>query len=103
MCRICLETDDDDETVLICPCDCTGSMGHVHVHCLNAWCLASQEQGKQCRCEVCKAPYTPPIIIPIYEEEEDIVQPSATFCAPCATVMIITVAIFWISTIYTEK
>ncbi|XP_054289224.1 E3 ubiquitin-protein ligase MARCHF2-like [Macrosteles quadrilineatus] len=48
ICRICLEGDCVEE--LISPCDCMGSMGVVHICCLEKWLSTSNLD----RCEVCK-------------------------------------------------
>jgi hypothetical protein len=52
---------------LICPCKCTGSMGHIHTSCLKEW-LNSKKLTyngrkvksyfwKQLECELCKTPF----------------------------------------------
>ncbi|XP_065222531.1 uncharacterized protein LOC135847063 [Planococcus citri] len=49
-CRICLS---DESPELIMPCNCAGTMGLVHAHCLEHWASIS------CRlcCEICKCKY----------------------------------------------
>ncbi|VVC27778.1 Zinc finger, RING-CH-type,Zinc finger, RING/FYVE/PHD-type [Cinara cedri] len=47
-CKICL-SGGSDEQLLIQPCTCKGSMGHVHLSCLERW---LNENGVG-RCELC--------------------------------------------------
>jgi E3 ubiquitin-protein ligase DOA10 len=55
VCRIC--RDDESTDALISPCDCSGSMAHVHFECLRNWVrrrprsLFDHQQISQC--EVC--------------------------------------------------
>ena len=49
-CRICLESSP--KSMLVAPCECTGTCRYVHRECLERWVV---ERGS-CRCEVCKAP-----------------------------------------------
>lgn len=49
LCRICR----DEEGVLISPCDCKGSVQHVHKECA----LKEIEVLETTRCSVCKAEY----------------------------------------------
>lgn len=37
ICRICLETQEDEKNPLITPCHCTGSVRHIHLECLKQW------------------------------------------------------------------
>ncbi|XP_069136844.1 E3 ubiquitin-protein ligase MARCHF1-like [Argopecten irradians] len=48
LCRIC--HDDDSEQPLISPCFCSGSMGMLHMACLEQWLGASDTT----KCEICK-------------------------------------------------
>ncbi|KAK3594813.1 hypothetical protein CHS0354_002851 [Potamilus streckersoni] len=48
ICRICHEGDQDEE--LISPCLCAGSMGMLHISCLEQW-LGSSNTTK---CEICQ-------------------------------------------------
>ena len=41
---------------MLAPCDCTGSIAHVHLSCLLQW-IAAKPNAKDA-CELCKAPYT---------------------------------------------
>ena len=50
-CRICQETDNKN---FVAPCDCSGSMKHVHVSCLKKWIIASKNITK---CPTCKSNY----------------------------------------------
>ena len=55
-CRICLEEDGE----MISPCQCTGTLAHVHEPCLRQW----RDQFDPCderalRCQQCTAPYHP--------------------------------------------
>ena len=47
MCRICQEGDDQE--VLVSPCYCAGSLGLLHVSCLQKWLGASNKTN----CEIC--------------------------------------------------
>ena len=47
-----------DEEELIAPCECRGTMRHVHRGCLNQWRTASPRSDSFVRCEQCFAPYT---------------------------------------------
>ena len=48
MCRIC--HDDDSEEELVSPCDCAGTMGMLHISCLEQWLGSS----KTTKCEICQ-------------------------------------------------
>jgi E3 ubiquitin-protein ligase DOA10 len=71
-CRYCLE--DDDEANLITPCDCKGSMTHVHEKCLRDWIEKQSNQfvipgyfsqeDKMIQCEVCKSRYRVKVNLP---------------------------------------
>ena len=52
-CRICFE--GGDETPLIEPCNCTGSVAHIHKHCLFRWLNTKNETFPTC--ELCKTHY----------------------------------------------
>ena len=43
-CRICLETDHQNN--LIAPCDCSGTQKYVHIDCLNQWRLENLDNEK---------------------------------------------------------
>lgn len=49
MCRICLSTSDKD--LLPCPCQCLGSIGHIHERCLKRWKFIKNDSF----CEICRA------------------------------------------------
>ena len=60
-CRICLEEDGE----MISPCQCTGTLAHVHEPCLRQW----RDQFDPCderalRCQQCTAPYHIQYILP---------------------------------------
>lgn len=56
-CRICLESDDDDE--MIKPCNCDGSSKYVHRKCIEKWIPMKTESlpykrwGEKPMCEIC--------------------------------------------------
>ena len=52
LCRICHEAEDDEE--LVSPCYCSGSVGLLHLTCLERWLGTS----KLTRCEICKYEFT---------------------------------------------
>lgn len=54
MCNICRQGSEDGE--LISPCQCTGSMGHVHFECLKVWIETSYTN----QCYTCKVEYQHP-------------------------------------------
>ena len=66
-CRICLCDGSNDADPLISPCKCTGTMGLVHLKCLQHWFnskISSRERSssksfswKALECELCKLPY----------------------------------------------
>ena len=51
-CRICFE---GGESPLIEPCNCTGSIAHIHKYCLFRWLATKNERFPIC--EICKTPY----------------------------------------------
>lgn len=51
-CKICLETDKDEN--MISPCNCNGTNKYVHSECLNKWRLVSQQIR---RCYICNSEY----------------------------------------------
>ena len=63
-CKICLSDEYNVENPLITPCHCAGSMGWVHIECLQKWLsskIASRDQNnstcyswKSLECELCK-------------------------------------------------
>jgi hypothetical protein len=66
-CRICLSETASDSDPLISPCKCTGTMGRVHLQCLQHWFnskISARERvnamsfsWKALECELCKLPY----------------------------------------------
>lgn len=52
MCRICHEGDEEEE--LVSPCDCAGTMGMLHISCLEQWLGSS----KTTKCEICQFQFT---------------------------------------------
>ena len=53
MCRICLESDDEDD--LFSPCVCTGSNKFVHRKCLSNWrVLHNIDSDNFNKCDICK-------------------------------------------------
>ena len=50
-CRICREGEEVEPFVTPQPCQCTGSVGHIHESCLQQW-IASLD-GNSKRCEIC--------------------------------------------------
>lgn len=38
VCRICYEgNDEDDQDLLVAPCQCLGSLKYIHLNCLKSW------------------------------------------------------------------
>ena len=66
ICRICLGEAEPEWGVqgrLITPCNCTGSVRHVHLGCLRTWQVTQRIQGrgrKAVRCELCGSRYAIP-------------------------------------------
>ena len=68
-CRICYSEDNTDESPLIQPCQCSGSMKYIHLACLRKWiettlCIKvysnehyAQYSLKNIECELCKAKF----------------------------------------------
>jgi len=57
-CRICYSDENSRELELISPCDCKGSIQHIHRSCLLKWVssgLALKKAGTSIECEICKA------------------------------------------------
>ena len=72
-CRICLSDECTNENFMITPCNCAGSMGWIHLECLQKWLgskVASRDYNsatcyswKSLECELCKFKYPDKIII----------------------------------------
>ena len=44
VCRICLDYDfKDDKNPMLAPCNCTGTMRHIHFECLRQWLISKRE------------------------------------------------------------
>lgn len=66
-CRICLMDVVEEDDPLIAPCNCAGTMGHVHLKCLRQWLsskITTRENKntksycwKNLECELCKMNY----------------------------------------------
>lgn len=63
-CRICLQDDADSD--LTRPCQCSGSLQYVHVDCLRRW---VKESGRR-NCEICKSAFVPELIEGVEPEGE---------------------------------
>lgn len=57
ICNICRQGEEDGP--LISPCDCKGSMGHVHYECLKMWI----ETSCTSTCHACKKEYHHPTLV----------------------------------------
>ena len=55
VCRICFESETKEDPI-ITPCNCRGSMQHIHEKCLKSWILAQNPDPKNFDCDVCKSP-----------------------------------------------
>lgn len=55
-CRICYEQVDTGRNPLIVPCECRGSLRHVHRRCLLRWVLLN-EARPETKCHLCGVPY----------------------------------------------
>jgi len=52
ICRICYETDEN-ESILISPCACSGTMAYIHEDCLKKWIKIKNISYDNYRCEQC--------------------------------------------------
>ena len=68
-CRICYSGSDDEP--LISPCDCMGSIAHIHNSCLREWLKHSKKYGDGAICEICGSRY---MGINVNNEEFNIVK-----------------------------
>ena len=67
-CKICLSNENSSNNPLISPCDCTGSMGLIHLECLSEWIKSRMVKKiysnkivcywKSIDCEICKKTFT---------------------------------------------
>lgn len=60
ICRLCWGEAEEEDDPLLTPCNCSGSLAHIHQKCLASWqhTLRAQGQGRRAHiCELCKAPY----------------------------------------------
>lgn len=55
-CRICYETAETLQNPLLEPCDCKGSLQHVHRKCLLRW-VVLNETNPETVCRLCGVPY----------------------------------------------
>jgi RING-variant domain len=55
ICRICLESETQEST-LISPCQCSGSMKHVHEKCLKVWIASRNLNLLSLKCDICQSP-----------------------------------------------
>jgi hypothetical protein len=64
-CRICLE-DETEEMPFIHPCKCIGTMGNVHLSCIQRWITVRKEPD----CELCLTPFDKSLVkIPLISKE----------------------------------
>ena len=61
-CRICFETEIDENDPLLNPCKCDGTSKYVHKSCLNAWRFSASEDmidfsERKIKCMECKHRY----------------------------------------------
>ena len=66
-CKICLESDEDG--LIDNCCLCKGTMGSIHLSCLERWVRVS---GQRAVCPDCKSPYTIDIHVETHENNESI-------------------------------
>lgn len=83
-CRICLETDHQNN--LIAPCDCSGTQKYVHIDCLNQWRLENLDNEKYYQCEICNRRY---IIVNNFEEEDFIYESKSPLSCNLALYLIL--------------
>lgn len=51
ICRICRIENSDQNTLVETPCNCSGSIGHIHMECYKIW----RKLTHRSKCEICKA------------------------------------------------
>lgn len=56
-CRICYEGEIESGEDLISPCNCTGSVRHVHTSCLNRWRALNIDNHNRDVCSLCNGSY----------------------------------------------
>lgn len=56
ICRICFE-HGNDESPLISPCRCSGSVRYIHEECLKTWLVSQDGDLAEGKCELCKTKY----------------------------------------------
>ncbi|KAF6263860.1 hypothetical protein COO60DRAFT_306310 [Scenedesmus sp. NREL 46B-D3] len=62
-CRVCWSNDDPVD--LVQPCNCSGSIQHIHLECLQEWQRMLWQSGQYRRalhCDVCRQPYKQPFL-----------------------------------------
>lgn len=78
-CRICLSEGPQEGDPLLCPCECSGSIGYVHSDCIGRWLrgrLGLENHTKSAyfyrpmACELCHATY-PPYWRSLAEKQDD--------------------------------
>lgn len=55
-CRVCYTSNKAKENPLISPCDCKGSLGFIHLRCLQQWILIDPQKNGFF-CEICMSDY----------------------------------------------
>jgi len=56
-CRICLDTESEEDNPLISPCRCSGSMRFVHRACLDEWRISCFNPKALVSCTTCQTPF----------------------------------------------
>jgi len=56
-CRICLDTESEEDNPLISPCRCSGSMRYVHRACLDQWRITCFNPKALVSCTTCQTPF----------------------------------------------
>lgn len=65
-CRVCFGEDEPQKDVsgyLVAPCNCIGSVQHIHLRCLRTWQATQRAQGRHDKanlCELCGSKYALP-------------------------------------------
>ncbi len=89
VCRFCLDENTSEQNPFISPCNCKGSIEHVHIKCLFKWMYDSGgSNSSRGTCGICKHAYV--YTIPNFEEAATPFSPflyaiTATPCAGIAT------------------
>lgn len=70
-CKICFYTEESPENPLLSPCECSGSVGWVHLDCLAQWKLKGKPKVTK-TCTVCKTMYSAKVMVAVNERAQEL-------------------------------